>query len=677
MVRRPLRKERNSMSTKLREYLKKLTSNTEYSFEEVEVFRQNLKDLLDPSSSTYDSERSELLRYIKEYEDSKSFNVIEKISKSLLEAGITYDVIKEKAEEWKKSDDINLSSLSEKLETSLKRSPIEQDRETQSSDLLSLTEKEKNIIALLCELRFSDEASKRYRAFRLFPEELVREEPRHMAVLVSKTEMASDIGKLLKHNGFQMITSYSEAIKSLDRRKYYSFIVMDLAQPRYEEVERLELEAAKALINKLFEISDKLVYINFSLKKLSEYLEIKYNDQWYYYSLQKVDSNPYVISKIKEDLYSLKLEDELLSEQHREILWLFTDPTARKLVYRKIKTGFSGSSNYLVYKIDDYEQTSDPIIIKITTSEKAIEEESKYINIIQDWIPSSPSVTKKVYKNENIGAVCYQYAHGHPGIQSRTLKDMYIEKYQIDKLCEIIKELFESKLMKFNHTRGLVSRTVQREFSDYIKSYEIALNVGSILPGILSDDNVVFYGREFPNPIKFWDYLKMLDETFVTKRVHGDLHGENIMVDDRMQVYLIDYAKAKDRGHLFTDYAMLEVSIKLDLLDRSTPYTEIIKFEEFLSSWGSLTDEFTYDCQYKEVIDCLKLIKCIRKSANSLITITVPENETFDPIYHYFLALFCLTFAQLAYKDMNQQYALISSGLLASRLEVIKPRVNS
>ena len=59
----------------------------------------------------------------------------------------------------------------------------------------------------------------------------------------------------------------------------------------------------------------------------------------------------------------------------------------------------------------------------------------------------------------------------------------------------------------------------------------------------------------------------------------------------------------------------MEVSIKIDLLSRNTPYDEIFKFENSLIDKTTIELKNSFASEYLAINDCYKLITIIRKNA--------------------------------------------------------------
>jgi CheY-like chemotaxis protein len=79
-------------------------------------------------------------------------------------------------------------------------------------------------------------------------------------------------------------------------------------------------------------------------------------------------------------------------------------------------------------------------------------------------------------------------------------------------------------------------------------------------------------GLQVPNPILFFDHRRSRSNEYVFSIVHGDMHGWNVLVDQRQcRTWLIDFAKIPEGGlgHRLEDLARLTVSILFELLGRN------------------------------------------------------------------------------------------------------------
>ena len=79
--------------------------------------------------------------------------------------------------------------------------------------------------------------------------------------------------------------------------------------------------------------------------------------------------------------------------------------------------------------------------------------------------------------------------------------------------------------------------------------------------------------------------------------VHGDLHGENVIVlsdevvSDDMRAFLIDFAHIGEH-HVFLDYVVMEISVRFHLLSRFLRSVEMSQVDELMSRWVEIEEWF-------------------------------------------------------------------------------------
>ncbi len=146
---------------------------------------------------------------------------------------------------------------------------------------------------------------------------------------------------------------------------------------------------------------------------------------------------------------------------------------------------------------------------------------------------------------------------------------------------------------------------------------------------------------------------------------HGDLHSNNIFVDEHQQVWLIDFGRT-GKGHAWRDFIELETDIKFTLL-KTVDLTALYHFEVALLLPERLDDllaqpEHTTD---PDIHKAFQVISTLRRMAVDVIKY---DSDALP----YYQGLFYQTLNVIRLKKIDaqkKQHALLSAALICERLE--------
>jgi hypothetical protein len=85
-------------------------------------------------------------------------------------------------------------------------------------------------------------------------------------------------------------------------------------------------------------------------------------------------------------------------------------------------------------------------------------------------------------------------------------------------------------------------------------------------------------------------------KSFWVSVVHGDLHGENIIVGKDNRPFLIDFAHIGER-HVFLDYVVMEVSVRMHLLKSLLSRLPKEEVQKYVGTWIEVEEWLTLDEQ--------------------------------------------------------------------------------
>lgn len=365
-------------------------------------------------------------------------------------------------------------------------------------------------------------------------------------------------------------------------------------------------------------------------------------------------------NEIKKEIQYLSYIDidneELNPDEEKILKKLFKEDYCDSLEYLKLGGGFSESK---VFKIQPY-KSNKPVckyVVKINSNKSKIEKEkdnfNKYVKSIDIAYTIEPE------KTENHAAIKYNFASSDSYIASKSLSEC-IKTSGIQELRNYIVTLFGMNLLKaWDNDIQMRTELIKDIYEEYINLESIVKTIATIEGKTIEEVKISELIHDF---IKIKDHkLKMS-----IKPCHGDLHSENIFIDEKEKIFLIDFGFT-GKHHSVIDHAALESSIKYKHIPRYIEIRKLIEIEEELLTGDTFEKDYNYkNIKRTDILKYFQLINQIRLLANTYI---VDKNTKID----YYVSLFMITFRQIKYPDLNQLYALESSKLLAKKIvDVLK-----
>jgi uncharacterized protein associated with vWA-MoxR-VMAP ternary system len=178
-------------------------------------------------------------------------------------------------------------------------------------------------------------------------------------------------------------------------------------------------------------------------------------------------------------------------------------------------------------------------------------------------------------------------------------------------------------------------------------------------------------GIDLPNPYHFLQYefsrRKEQSRLWYTSICHGDLNLQNILLDERENIYVIDFSETRPRN-IVSDLARLEPIVKFELIqvDDAAALRQLLEFERGLVACTNLQElpPFTYTGSDPSVRKAYEVIRLLRHHAD---TVTIFETD----IVPYWLAVLEWTLPVIVYvqmSDWQKKYAAYSAALMCDAI---------
>lgn len=267
---------------------------------------------------------------------------------------------------------------------------------------------------------------------------------------------------------------------------------------------------------------------------------------------------------LQEEFPKVELDGLDLSEADRTLVrYLFRD--CRRVRLKGLAGGFSGNVVALTESFDLHGHEQAPHVLKIGSRVEMGQERTSFERIQEVLGNSAPQISDFADIEER-GAIKYRYA-SMGGDFSTTFQKACQKGLPMPEVREVLDTVFGRQLMRFYKAATLESLDLLDHygFSDRWAG-GVRANVEAIL-GVAARGEVVeiLPGLEAPNVCRFYDETlhhlprRPADQVYEAW-LHGDLNGANIILDDRRNVWLIDFSHTR-RGHILMDLVKLENDI--------------------------------------------------------------------------------------------------------------------
>jgi CheY-like chemotaxis protein len=230
-------------------------------------------------------------------------------------------------------------------------------------------------------------------------------------------------------------------------------------------------------------------------------------------------------------------------------------------------------------------------VVKIGDRALVQAERNNYVK----WVPSF--VRYAAYPEMTGAAASRQLAGigysmlGDSNDPAETFVDRYWDLAEEGSL-KILDDVFHSLLAPKQNPREQRNSTIRQEYGtrfQHLQKDDFQVAIDNYCRHCNIDARkdlwVIPVGKKFrtvSSPTTFTEN-EMFKPFWVTV-VHGDLHGENIIVSKDSRPFLIDFAHIGER-HVFLDYVVMEVSVRMHLLRHLLSRLPKEKVQKYIGTW--------------------------------------------------------------------------------------------
>ncbi|MDA3930580.1 MAG: phosphotransferase, partial [Prolixibacteraceae bacterium] len=428
---------------------------------------------------------------------------------------------------------------------------------------------------------------------------------------------------------------------------------------------QLPKEAIKSPLDQL--IDDVLTFENIlNIQPIDLTSTLMSPSIWLFKAKQKVDASKHRLAINYPKGSKLTIYEEYLIRR------LYTDSS--KIEVNALHGGFSAQT----FQVESYDlegRKLRPTVLKIANRDMIKREAERCKTYAMPYILNNSAIVLGTEFHGNIGALRYNFV-GIGGEQTKLkwlthyYKDWSITELEplFDKIfLQILKPWYGQPILETIHPYTDHNPTLTF-FPNLCETAEQEFSISSNNPTLILDENK----SEIVNPYWFLKHeFTQKSEyaiTYPTSICHGDLNMQNILLDQDMNVYLIDFSETKPRS-IVSDFARLEAIFMIENspLETEVDLEHMIKFVlDFyqIPSFGNLPQN-TYEGNHSTEI--AKNVALIHKMRNYAFACS-NNNENLLPYYmallEWVLPVVCYSSATTKQKRIS----MIIAGVLCKKV---------
>ncbi|KAF1086205.1 putative anti-sigma factor antagonist BtrV [Sporotomaculum syntrophicum] len=350
---------------------------------------------------------------------------------------------------------------------------------------------------------------------------------------------------------------------------------------------------------------------------------------------------------------------------------LYSD--ARRVVLEPLHGGFSLGKPFRVTAYDNANRRMLPTVLKIGPTsliEKEIENHQKYVHGY--ILNNSTTIMGQTTCGDTTGMRYNFLGISGPDSNLCWLTNRFQEK-PVGELIPLFDEIFTHILKPWYGQPCWEMIKPYQEHNPLVR-FPMILEEAEKELGISAHQDMIDcpeLGVVLPNPYNFlqkeYPARQSASRLWYTGINHGDLNMQNILLDERDNVYIIDFSDTGPRN-IVSDFARLEPIFKFEMtrLGNNEDLISFLEFERALAQVNSLDEmpPFVYRGNDPEVVKVYHMICQIRKYAK---TVVIFETD----IIPYLLAMLEWTFPVVIYGSVTplvKKAATYSAALIVEQI---------
>ena len=343
-----------------------------------------------------------------------------------------------------------------------------------------------------------------------------------------------------------------------------------------------------------------------------------------------------------------------------------------KIILSQLHGGFT-STTFRVTSYDKDGRRLLPTVLKIGSIKNNDNEVNAYHKYVKTFILNNSTTIMGTTSHKNWGGLRYNFLGINGPDSTLVWLTDYYKKYPPEKLIPLFDRIFTDILKPWygqphwEHIYPYIEHSPLTLFPNIFECLERELGISADTEIIQCDE----LGREIINPFYFlkheYPLRKGRSKLWYKAVTHGDLNMQNILLDEKENIYIIDFSETKPRN-IIADFARLEPIFKIEMCSvaNEEELKEMLEFEQGLLQAETLGEipKFTYSGSDPMVEKAYRMICKLREYAN---VVTIFEKD----IIPYLIALLEWTYSVICYTQLSttkKKYALYSAALMCEKI---------
>lgn len=330
----------------------------------------------------------------------------------------------------------------------------------------------------------------------------------------------------------------------------------------------------------------------------------------------------------EEKQLQLEIQGETPFPEEWQIITRRLYADSRRVVLEPLHGGFSPGKPFRVTSFDRANRRMLPTVIKIGPTpliEREIQNHQKYVHGY--ILNNSTTIMGQTTCGASTGMRYNFVGISGPDSNLGWLTNRFREQ-PVEKLLPLFDEIF-THILKPWYGQPRWERVKPYQEHNPLVLFPTIFEAAEKEFGISVEQETIDcpeLGITLPNPYRFLKYEypahQSYSQLWYTGINHGDLNMQNILLDERDNVYIIDFSETKSRN-IVSDFARLEPIFKFEMtrLGSDEDLVSFLEFELALTGINSLDEvpPFDYRGSDPEVYKVYQMICRIRKYAKTVV----------------------------------------------------------
>ncbi len=241
----------------------------------------------------------------------------------------------------------------------------------------------------------------------------------------------------------------------------------------------------------------------------------------------------------------------------------------------QMQQGFSGAAVFQVTPTYQGKGEGQGLVVKVGDRGEISAEISNYERYVKGIVGNHriPEALRSA-QTRHLGGILYSFIG--LGGQTENFAGVY-QSNGLDDLLPVLNNLYRETLFPLKDKTGRMKENCDlRDFylrhlrlgDEKLQRIASGISAGQIVFSERADSAWQFGTERLPNPLRYARGASFRADGFFTT-IHGDLNGQNILLDPHRATWLIDFLTTTDDGHILQDYAALETDLRFRLVPES------------------------------------------------------------------------------------------------------------